>query len=142
MPRGRIAGARAALAGIVAVLAVLAVLVAPVAVAQEEQPTGTSLDISVESVTFDDDVTQVVVDVAGVDPEQVDASMFSVTEDGAPVGDLSIGTAGEVDTPSRAVMIAIDTSDSTSGQPRQRSIAAAKEFATTVMEREIGRAHV
>lgn len=113
----------------VAGLFVVAAVVALPAAAQG------ALAVDIRSASFlDDGTTEVVVSVAGPGIDgPVPASAFSVSEAGQVVDGVQVTPIEDVpETDPRTVMVVVDTSGSTEGEPLQNAVAAAESFAREV----------
>lgn len=95
----------------------------------------TSGDLTIEGVEFGDDATtRIELRLSGFEPSQVQNATFSVTEDGMTVEatpTVELASVGPDPEP-RTVMIAIDVSDSTQGEPRARAVEGASALADSL----------
>lgn len=123
--------------GTVAVIAMgVWALVGPMsATAQDEPP----LEVSVRSAEVGTDgTTSVLVDVRGAETTDLDANAFGVTEDGESVGPLDVRLSHEAQEPDpRTVVVALDTSGSTAGEPIELAKEAIAAFTTAVTQRGV-----
>ncbi len=127
---------RAVQGALVALLLIVTVLVGTVpAFAQADD-----IDMELGTIDFSDDgqTTSITVNLRGVDSDEIDDSSFTVVEDGQAVEGVT--ATSSFDTPDAApryAIVAMDTSNSTQGAPRERSIEAAKSFADLVVPRGV-----
>lgn len=125
---------RRSVAQVVAIMGLLLVVTTAAAVAQQGP-----LDVTVRSAEVDESgTTTVLVDVEGADAAALGPDAFTVTEAGEPVAGLASSLSNEVaDSDGRTVVIALDTSGSTAGEPIELAKAAVQEFVTTVTDRDV-----
>jgi len=99
---------------------------------------GLGMDVGVVQFSPDGETTSIPVDLRGVDRDAIDDTTFTVVEDGQAVDDVTVTSSVDApDAAPRYAILAMDTSDSTQGAPRERSIEAAKAFAELVVPRGV-----
>lgn len=125
---------RRGLCQFVAIVGLLLVVTSGVAAAQQGP-----LDVTVRSAEVDEDgTTTVLVDVKGAGAAALGGDAFILTEAGEPIEGFTASLSNEaVDPEARAVVIALDTSGSTAGEPIELAKAAVQEFVTTVTQRDV-----
>jgi tight adherence protein B len=90
----------------------------------------TALELAVRDTRLEvDGTTEIVVNVLGEDlPDVLDASAFSVTEQGEPVADLAVEPFLQTAGADVVVTVAIDVSGSMQGEPMELTIDAASSL--------------